>query len=58
MSKQLTHTGKTSWWNGTFTSDCGQTVPTKQTSNRWWSSVPTCPACLAKYTARKTGGQR
>jgi len=48
VAKPLTHEGKTSWWRGTFTTLCGITVPTKQTENKWWSSTPTCPVCLAK----------
>ncbi len=50
--KQPTHSGTTSWWRGTFTSDCGITVPTKQTTWKFWSSTPTCPGCVAKRKKR------
>lgn len=49
MAKQLTHKGKTSgFFGGTYTTSCGISVPTSQTTNLWWSSKPTCPACKGK----------
>ncbi|MFD4195935.1 hypothetical protein [Amycolatopsis thermoflava] len=53
MAKQLTHEGTTSWWRGTFTAWCGITVPTNQTTKKWFASnVPTCPGCRAEYQRR------
>ncbi|GAA4422002.1 hypothetical protein ACFQV2_40385 [Actinokineospora soli] len=46
MTKNMTHDGKRSWWDGSVTTACGQKWPKGQGQHLWFVSV-NCPICLA-----------
>lgn len=41
-----THDGKKSWWDGSYRSLCGMTLPAQQVEVPFFVSV-TCPTCKA-----------
>lgn len=46
MAQEILHTGKRNWWDGSFTTLCGQYWPDmKNTKRRFFGHK--CPECLA-----------
>ncbi|WP_329793576.1 hypothetical protein V1227_17095 [Lentzea sp. DG1S-22] len=56
MARQIMHVvASRSWWNGTVTTACGQTIDSSETSSVWFPSLSgntKCPACMAAHNAR------
>jgi hypothetical protein len=57
MSKEPTyvvHTGKESWWDASFTTDCGIKWPAGNHGHiKWHEKRTPCPACAAARKAKK-----
>ena len=44
---------KRSWWNGTSTTACGQTVHGAESVWTWWTTRTWCPTCKAADKAKR-----
>jgi len=55
MAKDFVHNGTRSWWNGSFTTLCGEVWPAAvvKRSRRKLFGPSTCPGCVAAEQAGK-----
>lgn len=58
-TKELWHEARTtSFWHGTLTSWCGQTVRRRDVQTRWFGCFTNCRACRKAKKDHKRGGSR